>query len=130
MANLTQTLINKVNQLTAIVNEMLSNAKKIVDLPTASTPLDASDYFIISQDNVSKKIDATQVGAGGGSSGKIQYGEALIFGASGNTQETLQVGDYVQRVWGTNEFWYLAKYNGPDPDLKTSYTIYNSTEFT
>lgn len=127
MANLTQTLINKVNKLTATVNSIITNAKKITELSDATVPLNGTDYFQVSQGGVSKKVQASDVGAGG-SQGKIQFGNFLIFGASGNTSTSLQSGDIVQGWFSTTEFWVASRYNSGDPALKASYTILSSIE--
>jgi len=126
--SLISTLISRVTALTNAVNSIAVKAKLISELPDATTPLDSADYFMVSQSGVSRKVPFSNVAGSPASLEKIQYGNFLIFGASGNGLTTLQSGDLIQGWWSTTEFWILAKYNGGDDTLRTSYTIINSTE--
>lgn len=127
--SLISTLISRVAALTTAVNSIAQKAKLISELPFASTPLNDADLLMISQSGVNKKVEASNFSSGGtSSSGKIQYGDYQIYGASGNSLETVQAGDLIQGWWSTTEFWTLAKYNGGDVTLRTNYTIINSTE--
>ena len=128
MANLIQTLISKVNALTVLVNSISTNAKKIDDLPGATTPLSGTDYFHIAQGGVSYKVAASEVGGGGTSSNIISYQTPIIWKGSGNSGLSLEVGDGVTRWWSATEFWKLAIYNGGTTTLKASYTIIDSVE--
>ena len=127
MANLIQTLISKVNNLTTVVNSIATNAKKIDDLDAATTPLGGSDYFQVSQSGNSKKVAATDI-TGGAAGGKIQFGSYQIYGASGNNLTTLEAGDIVTGWFSATEFWVASRYDGGDVALKASYTILSSIE--
>jgi len=129
MANLTQTLISKVNQLTTLVNSIMTNAKKIGDLPDAATPLNAADYIHLSQSGNSVKAPLSTLPSTGTGSFILPYQQAFIYKASGNiNNETLEVGDLVTRWWNATEYWHLARYDGGTTTLRASYTIITSTE--
>lgn len=60
---------------------------------------------------------------------KIQYGEWLVYGASGNTNNELQPGDLVSGWWSATEFWRLARYDGGDVSVKANWTIMDKITF-
>ena len=131
MASLTQTVVSRLNSVIKTVNDIIKNAIKTEGLPGATTPLGPTDLVRVVQAGVSKKVEIQDLASIGTAIQKIQYGDVLIWGNQGNTTTQLEVGDYVTRVWGTSptqEFWLVAKYNGPDPNLKTSYTVLRHLE--
>lgn len=123
-----ETLLTRLNELTAAINSIAKKAKSIFELPDATTPLDNGDYMQVSQGGVDRRALVSDFIGAPPAPGKIQFGSFQIFGASGNVFTTLQSGDYIAGLWSATEFWYLAKYNGGDVELRTNYTIYNSTE--
>lgn len=79
MATLVQTLLSRVNSLTVVIDSIISKAKKISSLPSATVPLDGADLFMVEQGGISKKVASSDVG-GASSGGKILFGSWQIFG--------------------------------------------------
>lgn len=55
------------SEVIRIYNELIASAKKITDLPAATTPLAGTELIEIVQGGVNKKVAASDVGGGGGS---------------------------------------------------------------
>ena len=124
MATFNQAVINRLNKVVKLVNELIQKALKTEDLPTATTPLGSTDLIRVSQGGISRKCEVQFLPGQTGADGtKIFYEQWQIYGAQGNVLSTLQVGDMVTGWFNTTEFWILARYDGPDPALKTSYTV-------
>lgn len=126
--SLEQTLISKVQQLTTLVNQLISAALTTADLPSATTPLGDTDLIRVVQAGVSKKVEYQNFGGGSGFTGVIAYQDQIIWKASGNVSSTLEVGDIIARWWSPTEYWNQAVYNGGDTAVKTNYTILSSFE--
>jgi hypothetical protein len=122
-----ESLISKVSQLTALVTQIVNNALKTGDLPSATTPLTGSELVRVVQGGESKQVNASDLG-GGGSGGPTPYGSWRIWKASGNSSDSLEAGDMVEGWWNTTTFWNLARYNGGTITLIGSYTVLTSTE--
>lgn len=120
MATLVQTLISKVNALSVLVNSMMTNAKKIEDLPDSSLPLSGTSYFHVSQAGVSGKVASTDIVAA--TIEAYPYQTPTIWKASGNVGVGLEAGDMVERWWSPTEFWGLARYDGGGDTVKDNYT--------
>lgn len=127
--SLTSTLISRVNALTALVKSIATKSKLPSELPNASTPLASADVITIQQGALLKQVPVSELIGTPAAPGKIQFGSFQIFGQENNALTTLQSGDFIQGLWSTTEFWYLARYNGGDIALRNSYTIMNSGEF-
>jgi len=66
-------LIQKVNDLTTVVNSIIANAKDMASLPDATVPVSGTDKIRITQGGIDRKVDVSEVGGSGDAVARMRW---------------------------------------------------------
>ena len=86
-------LIQKVNDLTTVVNSIIANAKDMAALPDATVPVSGTDKMRITQGGVDRKVDISEVGGSGDAVARMRWMNEWIF-ATYETNDVVVDGAY------------------------------------